>query len=181
VAAHPIERVEFPRGYAVFFGADGKVIMVPRSQEHADASKSIQYYSALSLGRRAKVTSQVYISLPAEESSAPDLAVFLEDARLVAQRYSFEDVLLIAEVVSTPSVRKDYDECTEKYGRYGIPIYLIVDPYAREVVLHTGPQASGYSQALTRKYGTGSLPITLDDGRVFTLDLDVLLPASPQA
>jgi hypothetical protein len=33
-----------------------------------------------------------------------------------------EDVLLISEVVSTSSARKDYDDCTAKYGRYAIPL-----------------------------------------------------------
>ncbi|MGY0058220.1 Uma2 family endonuclease [Streptomyces sp. LZ34] len=59
-----------------------------------------------------------------------------EDARREGKCYSFEDVLLISEVVSTSSARKDYDDCTAKYGRYGIPIYLVVDPYAREVPAH---------------------------------------------
>jgi hypothetical protein len=52
---------------------------------------------------------------------------------------------LISEVVPTSSARKDYDDCTAKHGRYGIPIYLVVDPYAGEVVLHTQPTANGYS------------------------------------
>ncbi|MDI9883919.1 Uma2 family endonuclease [Streptomyces sp. HNM0645] len=91
-----------------------------------------------------------------------------EDARKEGKRYSFEDVLLISEVVSTSSARKDYDDCTAKYGRYGIPIYLVVDPYAQEVVLHTQPTATGYIAAHTHKYGTGKFPIPLADGRTFT-------------
>lgn len=181
MTASVIERMEFPQGYAVFFGLDGKVIMTPQSQEHSDAIKRIQYSTIVSLGLDAKTSSDVYIDFPADENSAPDLAILREDAELTSKRYSFEDVLLIAEVVSTSSVRKDYDECTEKYGRYGIPIYLIVDPYVREVVLHTEPHATGYSQALRRKYGTGKLPIPLADGRVFTLDLDELVTAVPES
>jgi hypothetical protein len=49
------------------------------------------------------------------------------------------------------------------------------------VVLHTEPHATGYSQALRRKYGTGKLPIPLADGRVFTLDLDELVTAVPES
>jgi hypothetical protein len=64
-----------------------------------------------------------------------------EDARREGKSYSFEDVRLISEVVSTFSARKDYDDRTAKYGRYGIPVYLVVDPYAQEVVLHTQPTA----------------------------------------
>ncbi|MFI6408730.1 Uma2 family endonuclease [Streptomyces sp. NPDC050548] len=174
-----ITHTEFPAGYVVFFGADGKIIMTPRSEEHSSTIKSMQIDS-LALGRHAKVTSDVYIDFPADENSAPDLAILREDARKAGKRYSFADVLLISEVVSTSSARKDYDDCTAKYGRYGIPVYLVVDPYAREVVLHTDPTASGYSTALKRAYGTGKLPIPLADGRTFTLDLDELPLPDPE-
>ncbi|MDQ0955840.1 hypothetical protein QFZ24_009849 [Streptomyces phaeochromogenes] len=169
-----IVHTEFPKGYTVLFGADGKVIMTPQSEEHSSTIRSMQIDSAAALGRHAKVTSDVYIDFPADENSAPDLAILREDARKEGKRYSFEDVLLVSEVVSTSSARKDYDDCTTKYGRYGIPVYLVVDPYAREVVLHTEPTMNGYSTAHTRAYGTGQLPIALADGRTFTLDLDEL-------
>jgi hypothetical protein len=174
-----IVHTEFPRGYTVLFGADGKVIMTPQSEEHASTIRSMQIDSAAALGRHAKVTSDVYIDFPADENSAPALAILREDARRESKHYSFEDVLLISEVVSTSSARKDYDDYTAKYGRYGIPVYLVVDPYAREVVLHTEPTASGYSTAHTRAYGTGKLPIALADGRTFTLDLDELPVPEP--
>ncbi|MGW3851540.1 Uma2 family endonuclease [Streptomyces fagopyri] len=163
-----IVHTEFPRGYTVLFGADGKVIMTPQSEEHSSTIRSMQIDSAAALGRHAKVTSDVYIDFPADENSAPDLAILREDARKEGKRYTFEDVLLISQVVSTSSARTDYDDCTAKYGRHGIPVYLVVDPYAQEVVLHT------------HKYGTGKLPIPLADGRTFTLDLDELPHAEPE-
>ncbi|MET8980115.1 Uma2 family endonuclease [Streptomyces sp. NPDC004539] len=169
-----IVHTEFPKGYTVLFGTDGKVIMTPQSEEHSSTIRSLQIDSAAALGRHAKVTSDVYIDFPPDENSAPDLAILREDASKEGKHYSFEDVLLISEVVSTSSARKDYDDCTAKYGRYGIPVYLVVDPYAGEVVLHTQPTASGYSTALKRAYGTGKLPVPLADGRTFTLDLDEL-------
>ncbi|MFJ9905831.1 Uma2 family endonuclease [Streptomyces sp. NPDC101152] len=176
-----IVHTEFPKGYTVLFGSDGKVIMTPRSFEHSSTIKSLHHDTIVSLGRHAKTASDVYIYFPADENSAPDLAILREDARKEGKRYSFEDVLLISEVVSTFSARKDYDDCTAKYGRYGIPVYLVVDPYAREVVLHTEPTASGCSTAHTRAYGTGKLPVPLADGRTFTLDLDELPVPEPEA
>ncbi|MFI6857050.1 Uma2 family endonuclease [Streptomyces sp. NPDC050416] len=116
-----ILRTEFPKGYTVLFESDGKVILTPRSEEHSSTIRSMQIDSALALGRHAKATSDVYIDFPADENSAPDLAILREDARKEGKRYSFEDVLLISEVVSTSSARRDYDDCTAKYGRYGIP------------------------------------------------------------
>ncbi|MGC4949931.1 Uma2 family endonuclease [Streptomyces sp. DT224] len=168
-----VMHTEFPAGYVVFFGIDGKVIMTPQSFEHSSTIKSMQIDS-LSLGRHAKTASDVYIDFPADENSAPDFAILREDAQRQGKRYGFEDVLLIAEVVSVSSARKDYADCTAKYGRYGIPVYVVVDPYAAEVVVHTQPTGSGYIAAHTHKYGSGKLPIELADGRTYTLDLDEL-------
>ncbi|MFJ3214957.1 Uma2 family endonuclease [Kitasatospora sp. NPDC086801] len=83
-------------------------------------------------------------------------------------------MLLIAEVVSLSSTRKDYDDCTAKYGPYGIPVYVVVDPYAAEVVVHIWPTGAGYIVAHTHKYGSGKLPIELTDGRTYTFDPDEL-------
>ncbi|QKW21337.1 Uma2 family endonuclease [Kitasatospora sp. NA04385] len=168
-----VMNTEFPAGYVLFFGTDGKVVMTPRSEEHSSTIKSMQIDS-LSLGRHAKTTSDVYLDFPADENSAPDFAILREDAQRQGKRYGFEDVLLIAEVVSASSARKDYDDCTAKYGRYGIPVYVVVDPYAAEVVVHTRPTGSGYIAAHTHQYGSGKLPIELADGRTYTLDLDEL-------
>ncbi|MFJ5301592.1 Uma2 family endonuclease [Streptomyces sp. NPDC088350] len=168
-----VMHTEFPAGYVVFFGTDGKVVMTPRSFEHSSTIKSMQIDS-LSLGRHAKTASDVYLDFPADENSAPDFAILREDAQRQGKRYGFEDVLLIAEVVSVSSAREDYDDCTAKYGRYGIPVYVVVDPYAAEVVVHTQPTGSGYIAAHTHSYGSGKLPIELADGRTYTLDLDEL-------
>ena len=173
MSVEAIMHTEFPEGYTVFFGADGKVIMTPRSEEHSSTIRSMQIDS-VALGRHAKITSDVYLDFPADENSAPDFAILREDARRQGKRYGFEDVLLIAEVVSVSSARKDYDDCTAKYGRHGIPVCLVVDPYAAEVVVHTQPTGAGYIAAHTHPYGTGKLPIPLADGRTFTLDLDEL-------
>lgn len=168
-----VMHTEFPKGYVVFFGADGKVVMTPQSEEHSSTIRSMQIDS-LALGRHAKVISDVYVDFPADENSAPDFAIVRENAQRQGKRYGFDDVLLIAEVVSVSSARKDYDDCTAKYGRYGIPVYVVVDPYAAEVVVHTQPTGSGYIAAHTHKYGSGKLPIELADGRTYTLDLDEL-------
>ncbi|MCX4593274.1 Uma2 family endonuclease [Streptomyces sp. NBC_01549] len=82
--------------------------------------------------------------------------------------------------VSVSSARKDCDDCTGEYGRYGIPVYLVVDPYAGEVVVHTQPSGDGYIAAHTHKYATGKLPIEPADGRTFTLDLDELPRPQPE-
>ncbi|MFJ6695881.1 Uma2 family endonuclease [Streptomyces sp. NPDC091272] len=169
-----IARATFPEGHVVFFGIDGKIILTPQSYEHSSTIKSMQYDTVVSLGRHAKTPSDVYIDFPADENSAPDLAILREDARREGKRHTFEDVLLISEVVSVSSARKDYDDCTAKYGRYGIPVYLIVDPYAAEAVLHTEPTGNGYGTSRVHSYGTGKLPIPLADGRTFVLDLDEL-------
>ncbi|MED7948364.1 Uma2 family endonuclease [Streptomyces sp. BE303] len=147
--------------------------MTPRSEEHFSTIKSIQIDSC-ALGRHVKGISDVCIDFPADENSAPDVVILREGAQRQGTRHVFEDVLLIAKVVSASSACKDYDDCTAKYGRYGIPVYVVVDPYAAEVVVHTQLTGSGYIAAHTRKYGSGKLPIELADGRNYTFDLDEL-------
>lgn len=65
-----IVHTQFPEGYTVFFGVDGKVIMTPRSEEHSSTIRSLQI-DTLALGRHAKVTSDVYIDFPADEHPPP--------------------------------------------------------------------------------------------------------------
>ncbi|MFD8309076.1 hypothetical protein ACFV29_43195 [Streptomyces sp. NPDC059690] len=65
---------------------------------------------------------------------------------------------MVSEVVSTSSARKDYDDCTAKCGRYGIPIYLVVDPYAGEVVLHTEPLRERLQHGAQARVRRGQTP-----------------------
>ncbi|WP_230535949.1 hypothetical protein OHB02_13745 [Streptomyces albidoflavus] len=74
MSVEAIMHTEFPEGYTVFFGADGKVIMTPQSAERSSTIRSLQI-DTLALGRHAKVTSDVYLDFPADEDSAPDLAI----------------------------------------------------------------------------------------------------------
>lgn len=46
-----VMHTEFPTGYVVFFGTDGKVVMTPQSEEHSSTIRSMQIDS-LALGRR---------------------------------------------------------------------------------------------------------------------------------
>lgn len=60
--------------------------MAPRSIEHAGTIRSMQN-DTFALGLHAKVTSDVYLDVPAEECSAPDLAILREDARRDGERF----------------------------------------------------------------------------------------------
>ena len=167
-----VVHTEFPAGYMVLFGAD--------KGDHDSAERRALQHDQVDADRLAvaRPSREDHLrrlpGLPRRRELGPDFAILREDARRQSKRYSFEDVLLISEVVSVSSARKDYDDCTAKYGRYGIPVYVVVDPYAAEVVVHTQPTGTGYSAAHTRAYGTGKLPIELADGRTYTLDLDEL-------
>jgi hypothetical protein len=74
MSADAVMHTEFPAGYVVFFGVDGKVVTTPRSEEHSSTSK---YDTILSFGRHSKTVSDVYIDFPADENSAPDPAIML--------------------------------------------------------------------------------------------------------
>ncbi|MCQ6552364.1 Uma2 family endonuclease [Streptomyces sp. C10-9-1] len=173
MSVEALVHTEFPQGYTVLFGAGGKVVTTPRSEEHSSTTGPMRIDSP-ALGRHAKVASGACVGFPADENSAPDPAVLREDARREGKRHGFEDVLPIPGAVSTPSAGGDDDDCTATYGRYGIPVHPVVDPDAQDAVRHTRPTGSGHIAARTHTYGTGKRPVPPAGGRTLTLDLDEL-------
>lgn len=103
----------------------------------------------------------------------PDLTVYPEDAPIIRDRYvTGADTLLVVEVVS-PSSRQD-DRVTKpsKCARYGVPLYLLIDPLENPLVatLHSAVERQ-YELLETAKAGQLlALPdpfsVTLDTGRL---------------
>ncbi|WP_405861295.1 hypothetical protein OG407_24770 [Streptomyces sp. NBC_01515] len=150
-----IVHTEFPKGYTVLFGADGKMLMTPQSLEHSSTIKSMQYDTIVSLGRHAKTASDVYIDFLPTRTPPPTWRSFSRTPAERASATAFEDVLRISEVVSTSSARKDYDDCTAKYGLYGIPVYLVgeaVDYWQHP--RHAQPQSVSGSMSSAMPRGT---------------------------
>jgi Uma2 family endonuclease len=100
----------------------------------------------------------------------PDLTVYPEDAPVIRDRYvSGADTLLVVEVVS-PSSRQD-DRITKpvKCARYGVPLYLLVDPLESPLVA-TLYRLTGREYELFATVKAGEI-LTLPEP--FGLDIDM--------
>jgi len=163
-----IERGAVPDGYKIEI-FDGRVIMTPRSPEqHWTVSDVMDAVKTAGIARE-RVFGDVLITFPGENDAAPDLTVIGFDAERRKNSYSCVDVLAVLEVASEPDDEKDYVRNVRKYGRYGIDVYLIADPFKKAVTLMTEPYAGGYGRAVEIPYGR-PVTFTLATGERVTID-----------
>ncbi|WP_246563501.1 Uma2 family endonuclease [Streptomyces roseirectus] len=163
-----IERGAVPEGYKVEI-FDGRVIMTPQSPEQ-DWTVSDVKDAVKSAGiARERVFGDVLITFPGENDAAPDLTVIGLDADRRKNSYSCLDVLAVVEVASEPDDEKDYVRNVRKYGRYGIDVYLLADPFKKAVTLMTEPHSNGYGRAVEIPYGH-PVSFTLATGERVTID-----------
>ncbi|MFD4320165.1 Uma2 family endonuclease [Streptomyces sp. NPDC058548] len=82
---------------------------------------------------------------------------------VIAPKGSFDDqqewhapdpVLLVAEVTSTSTARRDRVQKIRAYARGGIPLYLLIDREAGEAVVCSEPSGDDYGHKSIHKLGT---------------------------
>lgn len=148
---------------------DGKVVMTPRSPEQDWTTVRIR--TAAESGGIAfqRLVSDVAIDFPDETSLAPDVSVLDHGAHRNQNRFTCVDLLAAFEVVSRRGDPNDYVLKVEKYGRYGVGVYVIADPFTRVCTLFEKPKASGYDERTEIPYGD-TLEVKLSTGETFALD-----------
>lgn len=157
-----------PEGYKIEL-FEGRVIMTPRSPEQ-DWTVSDVRDAAKSAGiSRDRIFGDVLIKFPGENDAAPDLTILAEGASRSGNSFICVDVLAVVEVPSEPDDEKDYVRNVRKYSRYGIPAYLIADPFRRSCTLMTEPQARGYGATEEIPYGE-ELTLRLETGEIVRVD-----------
>ncbi|HEY8981759.1 MAG TPA: Uma2 family endonuclease [Streptomyces sp.] len=163
-----IERGAVPEGYKIEV-FDGRVIMTPQSPEQDWTVSDVKDAVKTAGIARERVFGDVLITFPGENDAAPDLTVIGFDAERRKNSYSCVDVLAVLEVASEPDDEKDYVRNVRKYGRYGIDVYLIADPFKKAVTLMTEPCAGGYGRTMEIPYGQ-PVTVTLATGERVTID-----------
>ncbi len=78
-------------------------------------------------------------------------------------------MLAVVEVPSEPEDEKDYVRNVRKYGRFGIDVYMIADPFKKMVTLMSEPHASGYGRVVEIPYGD-PVGFTLATGERVVID-----------
>lgn len=106
---------------------------------------------------------------PAESSElCPDITLIPRaEYEKNASVYPVEVIHAAFEVVSPSTRERDYGLKVGAYARAGIPVYVIADPYAAELVVYRGPIDGRYAHRDIVRYGEkvdvpGDIHFTLD-------------------
>jgi Uma2 family endonuclease len=124
---------------------DGQIVeMVPQDPPHASTTdEGSDYLKGLFAGR-AKVRTQLPITLPSSSEPEPDIAVVRIDPNRYRNRHPGpEDVFLIIEIADT-TLGYDRNRKAKIYAEAGIPEYWIVNLNQRQVIVYRQPQGDSY-------------------------------------
>ncbi|WP_328914856.1 MULTISPECIES: Uma2 family endonuclease [unclassified Streptomyces] len=138
----------------------GRIIVTPQS--NVQSWTIFEVHDALraaGIGRR-QILSDVLFTFPGEGGRCPDIAVVEEGA---ATPYSYEDLLAAVEIVSTKEDVNDYEIKFLQYATYGVPVYLLIDPFRAECLLYTRPEGGTYQNHQKFIYGE-TVPLPLPEG-----------------
>ncbi|MBC2879439.1 MULTISPECIES: Uma2 family endonuclease [Streptomyces] len=155
-----IERVSpLLKGFKIEAVGD-RVIMTPQSSVRSWTVFDVQTAIVASGVDRQRVLNDVEFGFPGEPDRCPDVAITDDGS---TDPYSHEDLLAAIEIVSSKNDKNDYVVKTRQYARFGVPAYLIIDPFRGECDLLTNPRDDAYASRQTYKYGD-TIPLRLQDG-----------------
>ncbi|GAA3971985.1 Uma2 family endonuclease [Streptomyces marokkonensis] len=148
-----LEKMPVPEGYKTEI-VGGHIFMTPQRDTHWDIVLDIVEQLRARYPRK-RVKSDVRMDYPGHLNGfASDVVALAEGARRDDRGHWLpEDVEFVAEVVSRSTAGNDHGPKKDAYAAAGVPVYLIVDPYAGEWHLHTLPQDGKYHGSVSFGFG----------------------------
>ncbi|MFI9342639.1 Uma2 family endonuclease [Streptomyces sp. NPDC052773] len=133
---------------------EGNVVACPLRPSHARTIYQIWSRLEPQLDPEWSLISDVAIPFAEDFEFCPDLAVIpAAEQRRNLISYPPDLVELVVEVVSSGSVRHDYEVKDRHYAGRGIPNYLILDPLRGHVSTMWNPGTDGYRGRDVVPYG----------------------------
>ncbi|WP_035798156.1 Uma2 family endonuclease [Kitasatospora mediocidica] len=162
-----LDSIEIPEGYRVEL-LNGEIILSP-------SGKPLHWKIQLSLIQQFSLHSQWQIAAEQtvrhpgySDEPQPDFFAMPAEASVDLEgTYRADHVSLVAEVLSRSTKATDLMTKVEVYARFGIPLYLIVDPFKRRCTLHSVPASEGYTDTVHVDFGH---PIPLPEPFGFAID-----------
>ncbi|MEC4017060.1 Uma2 family endonuclease [Streptomyces sp. H27-D2] len=146
----------------------GQIVMTPRSDVQSWTILDVQM-AAMSAGiDKGRLLSDVLLQFPGEPPRVPDVTI-LEDGAVAP--YAYGDALAAIEIVSTKDDDNDYAVKLRQYARFGVPTYLVIDPFRGECTLLTRPKGDGYAAREVFAYGE-TVTLRLSDGSSVAIPTD---------
>ncbi|MBO0653437.1 Uma2 family endonuclease [Streptomyces triculaminicus] len=145
-----------------------RIIMTPQSSVQSLTIFDVRDAAVTAGIRKDRVFSDVEFAFPGEPKRCPDLSIVEDEA---TEKFTYEDLLAAIEVVSSKYDKNDYAIKVRQYARFGVPVYLIIDPFLGECTLLTRPRDDIYARRELYKYGD-TIPLRLPDGRAVDIPTD---------
>ncbi|CCB76741.1 MULTISPECIES: Uma2 family endonuclease [Streptomycetaceae] len=151
-----------PEGYRAEI-IEGEIVMNPQRFVHGTIIRLIGDDLAKARGRSAPILWDMRVDFPGTLNGyAPDLALVARDAKAAPNgTYAYQDLELVAEVVSHSSRRDDYGVKLQTYASALVPVYLLADPKLGYVHVHNTPRDGAYTNVDTWAFGQAfTLPVS---------------------
>ena len=170
-------QMEWPPGSRVEL-IDSELVVSPTgSVSHSDAVSAL-IFQLVDLARERDWVMHTFLTAhipPTRERLIPDLMIAPKGSPPFSEwELLAPGVLLAAEVVSPSSRRRDREAKPRAYAQGGIPLYLLIDRFAKPpaVTLFSQPGAEGYAR---RQTATAGQPLRLPKPFGIALDTARLL------
>ncbi|MER7820339.1 Uma2 family endonuclease [Streptomyces sp. NPDC096153] len=145
-----------------------RVIMTPQSEIQSWTILDVQVAARAAGVDTARLLSDVLVHFPGEPPRAPDVAILENGA---TAPYAYEDLLAAVEIVSSKDDDNDYSIKLQQYARFGVPLYLIIDPFQATCAVLTDPEGARYAARQDYAYGE-MVTLHLADGSTVQIPTD---------
>lgn len=96
----------------------------------------------------------LYVFLGVERAYGPDIhAAHHQTRRTTSRRLGGEGLSFVAELTSPSTRDDDVTDKVERYGKAGVPVYLLLDMQEDSATVFWSPTAKGYASHLTVPFG----------------------------
>ncbi|MFE5209887.1 Uma2 family endonuclease [Streptomyces sp. NPDC056600] len=143
-----------PAGYKAEI-VGGVIHKSPQLRIHFEIIRRILRVLEDAFGMDVLVLSDVRIDFPGHLNGfCPDVAMLRDGAQPgPGERWRYQDVEFVAEVISRGTARNDYEPKKSAYAQAEVPVYVIADPYQRRCHAYTDPKEGIYMTELTVAFG----------------------------
>jgi Uma2 family endonuclease len=135
----------------------GNIVVSPWSKAYyADVMDLIcdQLRPHLPEGHRVSQAPLLYTFPGVERAYGPDIhAAHRVTRRTTSRRLDGEGLSFVAELTSLSARDDDFTDKVERYGKAGVPVYLLLDMQEESATVHWSPSAKGYAALLTVPFG----------------------------
>ena len=148
-----LEKMPVPEGYKVEI-VGGNIFMSPQRQTHWEIIAAI-YEQLRDRYPRKRLASDVRIDFPGHLNGfACDMAAMADRSVKDGKgRWRYQDVEVVAEVISKDTAANDYGPKKMAYAEAEVPLYLIADPYQGVCHVYTHPKNGDYATETKVPFG----------------------------